>query len=150
MPTLTTHQEQLISLLLASFPAFQSGDAEAAVAAYALVIADAMPQDVEPGIRILLNGQYPGHDGRFAPSAPILASAIRMAMERRIDRERMARKPMLPPPDIEKTDESRERVRKMTEQVVKQLGEAMLTDDAADIKRRSEFWGNVNDRNTAA
>ena len=69
---MTDHQTALCSLLLGSFPTFSSGDAEAALAAYEIVMSNAAEQDLQPGFMILINGEYPGHDGRFAPTAPLM------------------------------------------------------------------------------
>lgn len=96
---MTEQQERLVSLLLGTFPNFQSGDAEAALAAYALVITGADPRDVEPGITMLINGELPGFDGRFAPTSTQLARAIRVCLERRVDAEIAARKALPPPVD---------------------------------------------------
>ena len=89
-----------MSLLLGTFPNFQSGDAEAALTAYAMVITKADPRDVEPGIMMLINGEMPGFDGRFAPTATQLARAIRSCLERRVDAENAARR-RLPPPVLD-------------------------------------------------
>lgn len=96
---MTDHQERLVSLLLGTFPNFQSGDAEAALTAYALVITGADPRDVEPGIMMLINGQLPGFDGRFAPTSAQLARAIRISLERRVDRENAERRALPSPVD---------------------------------------------------
>lgn len=126
-------QTALISLLLGSFPNFASGDGEAALGAYALVLRQADERDHEPGVMILINGEYPGHDGRFAPTAPQLASAIRMARDKRLERERIGRihQPALPAPDVEHSPESQAKVRAMMAEAVAKLGAGMRTDDAA-------------------
>ena len=106
---MTDHQTALCSLLLGSFPTFSSGDAEAALAAYEIVMSNAAEQDLQPGFMILINGEYPGHDGRFAPTAPQLATAIRMARDRRLEHERVmnSHQARLPSPEIAKTPEQR-------------------------------------------
>lgn len=70
-------------------------------------------RDVEAGVDSLLNGSFPGHNPSFVPPAPVVGSATRRAMEFWLDSERRANlgHPRLPPPDIEKSPESRARVR---------------------------------------
>jgi hypothetical protein len=140
------HQTALCSLLLGSFPNFSSGDSEGALGSYALVMARADQQDLEPGVMILINGEYPGHDGRFAPTAPQLATAIRMARDKRLESERRTKlsQPQLMAPDIQRTPEERARVKAkidgfLADQVVEQA-------DPEAIKRRNEQWAKTNAR----
>ena len=128
---MTDRQEALVSLLLGSFPNFASGDGEAALGAYELVLRQSDERDHEPGVMILINGEYPGHDGRFAPTAPQLASAIRMARDKRLDRER-DRRPQLAPPDIQHDPESQARVRQLMRETIAGLGGSMRSPDAAE------------------
>lgn len=132
---LTTHQEHLVSLLLGSFPNFQSGDAEAALAAYAMVITSADPRDVEPGIMLLINGQLPGLDGRFAPTAPQLARAIRVCLDKRVDAEIAARRRLPPPADDapEPTPEQKAKVRAILDNL--KLAEEHQADARAEERR---------------
>lgn len=132
---MTPNQERLVSLLLGSFPTFQSGDAEAALAAYALVIRNADERDVEPGVMILINGEYPGHDGRFAPTAPQLASGIRIARDRRLESERFRRLALPPPAEPEVSAEERERVKAGFERLVADMAAKARTDDAVADQR---------------
>lgn len=121
---MTEQQERLVSLLLGTFPNFQSGDAEAALTAYSLVITQADPRDVEPGIMMLIRGELPGFDGRFAPTAPQLSRAIRVSLERRVDRENAERRRIPPPMEDreEPTPEAKARVRALMEQVERTHG----------------------------
>lgn len=120
---LNQRQTALVSLLLGSFPSFQSGDAEAAFAAYQFVLRDVFDGDLEEGVSMVINGLLPGHDGRFAPTAPQLATAIRMCRDKRLDRER--RSNLLLPAPAEKVVSEAERLR------VKAKFEALL----ANVKR---------------
>lgn len=114
------HQTALFSLLLGSFPNFQSGDGEAALAAYEIVISRSEVCDVEAGVMSLINGGYPGHDGRFAPTAPQLAGAIRAKRDERLDSARRGRAPdnALAGPIIAHDEESRLRVKALVDQFV--------------------------------
>lgn len=142
------HQSALCSLLLGSFPSFSSGDAEAALAAYELVMSQADERDLQPGFMILINGLYPGHDGRFAPTAPQLASAIRMARDKRIDSEERTQRytPQLPKPEIEKTPEQRERARAKMEAFIQSVGAVDAHQNAEQIAAAKERWEKTNAR----
>lgn len=141
---MTEQQERLVSLLLGTFPNFQSGDAEAALTAYAMVIGNADPRDVEPGITLLINGQLPGFDGRFAPTATQLARAMRLCLEKRVDAENAARRRLPPPIDDapEPTPEQRAKVKAI-------LDNLNLGDEAEDRSRaegRRALHRRTNDR----
>lgn len=131
---MTEQQERLVSLLLGTFPNFQSGDAEAALTAYAMVIGAADPRDVEPGIMKLIKGELPGFDGRFAPTSAQLARAIRVCLDKRVDAEIAARRRLPPPEDApEPTPEQRARVKAMLANL--QLGEDAEADARAEERR---------------
>ena len=138
---MTEQQERLVSLLLGTFPNFQSGDAEAALAAYALVITGADPRDIEPGIMMLINGELPGFDGRFAPTSTQLARAIRISLERRVDREIAARKALPPPVDdwVDDPPEVKARNKARLDQLAADLASTMDMDKAPlrDLQRRT-------------
>lgn len=54
------------------------------------------------GVQLLLAGSVPEHDGRYAPTAPQVARAARMALDKRVDAESLERRlhPVLPAPDF--------------------------------------------------
>lgn len=125
---LTQRQTALVSLLLGSFPSFQSGDAEAAFAAYQFVIRDMDDRDLEGGVSMIVNGLLPGHDMRFAPTAPQLATACRISRDRRLESEQRSNLRLAPPPPVVEVSEE-ERAR------VKAKFEALL----ANVKRDKEL-----------
>lgn len=135
---ITQHQEHLISLLLASFPNFQSGDSDAALASYALVIEPNDPRDVQAGIRMIIAGELPGFDGRFAPTATQLARAIRLALEKRVDAENAQRRRLPPPADewVEPTPEQKERVKTLLLNLAKDLRADQTEQEAEDERKR--------------
>lgn len=142
------HQAALVSLLLGSFPNFQSGDGEAALAAYEIVLSAADERDLQPGVMMLINGEVAGHDGRFAPTAPQLAKAIRQAMNRRVDAEN-ARRAALPPPEDEWVDDSPEvkaRNKARLDQLAVDLAATLRTDEAETERRRLETMNRTNAR----
>ena len=143
---LTPHQEHLVSLLLASFPNFQSGDADAALAAYAIVIGQADPRDIEPGIMLLINGELPGFDGRFAPTAPQLSRAIRLSLEKRVDAEIAARKALPPPADdwVDDPPEVKDRNKARLDQLAVDLSATLRTEEAETDRRRQQLANKTN------
>lgn len=141
---LTSHQENLVSLLLGTFPNFQSGDAEAALAAYAMVIGKADSRDIEPGIMLLINGELPGFDGRFAPTATQLARAIRVILERRVDAESAARR-RLPPP-IEAREEPSEEAKARVRALLATLKTGEDEEDARRAEERRALLRRTNER----
>lgn len=145
---MTEHQERLVSLLLGTFPNFQSGDAEAALTAYALVIGKADPRDVEPGIMMLIDGELPGFDGRFAPTATQLSRAIRVALEKRVDAENSARK-ALPAPDDDWVDDPPEvkaRNKARLDELAASLASSMRTEEAKNDRKRQQLGNKTNAR----
>lgn len=142
------HQAALVSLLLGSFPNFQSGDGEAALAAYEIVLSEADPRDMQPGVMILINGELPGHDGRFAPTAPQLARAIRTARDKRLDHEAEERA-RLPKPDDEWVDDSpdvKARNKARLDELAANLAKSMRTDEAEEERKRKELANRTNQR----
>jgi hypothetical protein len=104
--------------------------------------------DLDPGVMILINGQYPGHDGRFAPTAPQLATAIRMARDKRLEHERRERlnQPRLAPPDVVSTPEERARAKTKLDHFLQNVGDRMRTDDATITKSRNHVLAKTNAR----
>lgn len=145
---MTSHQQALVSLLLGSFPNFQSGDGEAALAAYELVLSKADERDLQPGVMMLINGEVLGHDGRFAPTAPQLARAIRQAMNKRVDAEN-ARRAALPPPEDEWVDDSpdvKARNKAKLDELAATLASSMRTEEAENDRRRQQIHNKTNAR----
>lgn len=93
---MTDIQERLLSTLLATFPTFQTGDAEAALTAYQLVITKEDERDLRDGVLLIIDSRLPGHDGRFAPTAPQLARAIRTCRDKRLEAEAKQAKRLAP------------------------------------------------------
>lgn len=106
-------------------------------------------QDVNRAVSDFLSGDVPaGWNLAYPPSAPQVGSAVRRAMEARLDRENRARRlrPALPAPDVVKSPESRAKVAAMVAGVVSNLSASMLTEEAAQAKRRAELQTRVDDR----
>jgi hypothetical protein len=105
-------------------------------------------EDVETAVENFITGSAPGHNPSFAPPAPLVGAEVRRVMNLRLDHEARIRKPALPPPDIEKTDESRERVRKLAAQHIDQLASTLRTDDAAKTADRKKWQDRLDQRFT--
>jgi hypothetical protein len=58
-----------------------------------------------------MNEDFPNYDGRFAPTAKQLATAIRMARDNRIDSERRSALRLPPPPEKVVSQEERASVK---------------------------------------
>ena len=101
---------------------------------------------VEDAVDLVLKGELPGHDGRFVPTPPMLASACRMAAERvaRVRYLNRLRTPQLPAPDIKHTPESQERVRQMAQDAAERIGAVDLHTSETEIAASQERWAKVN------
>lgn len=101
---------------------------------------------VEDAVDLVLKGELPGHDGRFVPTPPMLATACRLAAER-IARARYLdglNAPRLPAPQIEHTPESRERVRQMALHAAEVIGSVDLNNSEAELAASKARWERVN------
>jgi len=130
---------ELLERLFRTYPPPANGNSEEQIRAdrierakvYFEALAIYETRDIDAGITALLTGSEPGVNPAFAPSAPQVATAARRALNARLDSEYRKRlgHPALPPPDIPKTPESRERVRALAQQFAGAV-DAMRTPDA--------------------
>jgi hypothetical protein len=117
-------------------------EADEMLAEYFDALTDYQTCDIEAGIRNMRTGSVDGFNPSFLPPAPLVAKAVRAAMHKRLDsehRDRLSR-PALPPPDIEKSPESRARVKDMISGLLKNLAmvEEAETTDSAMLRRAAE------------
>ncbi len=109
---------KLLSKLFASYP--QAQPTNEALEAYLEAVSDYGADDLKSAVHAFLSGSAPGvANASFAPSAPMIGAEVRRQMNMRLDseqRERM-RRPQLPPPDIPKSEESKARVKELTERL---------------------------------
>lgn len=134
-----------IQRLLSAFPAV-SGEPALILHNYLMVAEDFDADIVEEAVTLYIKGAMPGFDGRFAPTAPMLATGCRKAVE---DRSRVAylaglKMPRLPPPDLEKTPEQMARGRAMMEAAIDNLAahDALASAEALDASKAR--WEKVN------
>lgn len=98
--------------------------------------------DVEQAVTDFLTGNVPGGwNVAYAPSAPQVGSAVRRAMERRVEAERLNRLALPPPPDdfVQDPPEVRARNRAMMDALAASLASTMDMDKAPlrDLQRRT-------------
>lgn len=101
---------------------------------------------VEDAVDLILRGELPGHDGRFAPTPPMLATACRLAAEKNARQRYLngIKAPRLPAPDIKKTDAERERVREMAKHAAQTIGAVNLDTSEAEMAASKARWECVN------
>lgn len=101
---------------------------------------------VEDAVDLVLRGELPGHDGRWAPTPPMLATACRMAAEKNARRNYLSglNAARLPAPEIRKTDEQRQRVRDLAKHAAETIGAVNLDTTEAEMAASKERWARVN------
>lgn len=101
---------------------------------------------VEDAVDLVLRGELPGHDGRFAPTPPMLATACRLAAEKNARRNYLngIKSPRLVAPEIRKTDEQRQRVRELAKHAAETIGAVNLDTTEAEMAASKERWAKVN------
>jgi len=110
-----------------------------AVAPYEIV-------DIEQAVANFLSGSAPGVNPSFQPPAPAVGSECRRCMNLRLDSEHRMKPPALPPPDIEKSPESRARVKAKVAELIGKFSEQHRTEDAATAKRAADLQKRVDER----
>ena len=135
-----------ISRLLASWPSQAAVDGDEQLRSYLLAVEDYHIIDVESGIDGLIKGTAPGQNPNFLPPPAAVGSECRRQMNLRLDREHRMAKPALPPPDIERSPESRDRVKALVDAAVRNLTAATLDEHAARDKRVKALFDRTNDR----
>lgn len=103
-------------------------------------------RDVEDAISNFLRGVAPGFNPAFVPPAPQVGAEVRRVMNLRLDSEARSRavRPSLPPPDVKRSPESRERVAALMAEQIEKLAAGKRTEDAAAEKRRAELLARTN------
>jgi hypothetical protein len=110
-------------------------------------------QDVEAAVDAFLSGSAPGVNPNFAPPAPAVGGETRRQMNLRVDRENRERasRPKLPPPDIERSAESQQRVRDLMERTVNGLKAMSPDEDPQErhrkmLRRTNEYFDGERER----
>lgn len=105
-------------------------------------------EDVIQGISDFITGQVPGHNTAFAPSAPQVGSAVRRAMERRLEAARIGRLALPVPADDFEQDppEVRAKNRARLDALAESLASTMRTDEAEGNRVRQQLAAKTNQR----
>jgi len=105
-----------------------------------------LEDDVEAAVEAVLTGSAAGMNPNFAPPAPAFAGECRRQMNMRLRRAELARlgHPRLPPPDIEKTDEQRQRARAKMEAAIDSLSSGTALESAESLAASKARWEKVN------
>ena len=100
--------------LLAGFPSCRDFDVRV-VDAYVRSLQHFSEPDIELAVLRISRGGIDGYNGQFPPSAPFIARVSRMIRDERLEREARDRRlaKTLEWEEVEKTPESKERVREM-------------------------------------
>jgi len=95
-------------------------------------------RDIEAAVQSFLSGSAPGVNAAFLPAAPMVAAETRRLMNLRVDRENLDRRlhPALPPPDVERSPESRARVKALIDSAVTNLAAKSLDDPLERHRKR--------------
>lgn len=119
------------------WPSQAGDDGEELLRAYLFVADDYPADDVERAVDLMVKGIAPGINPGFRPKPSEVGAECRRQMNLRLDREKRekARRPKLPPPDIEHDAASRARVKAMVDAVVAKLSEGSLREESAANRR---------------
>lgn len=137
-----------IQRLLSAFPTTGTADPALVLHNYLMAAEDFSADDVEAAVTMYIKGSVPGFDGRFAPTAPMLATACRKVIDERNKQAYYASfsAPRLPPPDIEKTDDQRQSVREKMNAAIENLAANMALQSAEALEASKARWERTNDR----
>lgn len=137
-----------IQRLLNSFPSANPADPVQYLNNFMDVAEDFHAELVEAGVTILIKGLLPGFDGRFAPTAPMLATACRKAADDAARKRYLdgLNAPRLPPPEIQKTDDQRARACAKMQQAIDNLSAGTALESAEALAAEKARWGKVNVR----
>lgn len=106
-------------------------DLAATIKTYLHAVSIYETRDVIQGISDFITGNVPGHNPAFAPSAPQVGSAVRRAMERRVEAERLDRLQLPPPADdfVQDPPEVRAKNKARLDDLAASLASSMQMDD---------------------
>lgn len=125
-----------------------SDDGDELLRGYLLAVDDYPFCDVEGAVDALIKGIAPGVNPSFRPKPSEVGAECRRRMNLRLDSEHRAKmaRPALPPPDVERTPESRARVKAMVDKALGNLKSVTADEDAATAQRKAEMWAKTNAR----
>ena len=127
-----------IQRILALWPSQAADDGEELLRAYLLAVEDYHADDVTRAVDTMVKGTAPGINPGFRPKPSEVGAECRRQLNLRVDRENLDKRlhPALPPPDIERSPESRARVAAMVKQVAANLAAPPEEDPKERHRRR--------------
>lgn len=143
-----TQATKALEALFRTYPGFRSDDLAATVKTYLHAVSIYETVDVIQGISDFITGNVPGHNPAFAPSAPQVGSAVRRAMERRLESARLSRLSLPAPADDFEQDppEVRQRNKAKLDALAASLAANLRTDDAERDRVRDQISSKTNQR----
>lgn len=144
----TAQATRALEGLFRTYPGFKADDLTATIKTYLHAVSIYETRDVIQGISDFITGNVPGHNAAFAPSAPQVGSAVRRAMERRVEAERLDRLALPPPPDDFEQDppDVRARNKARMDALAEQLAANLRTEEAENDRKRAEMNRKANNR----
>jgi hypothetical protein len=133
---------EIITRLLAPF-GLSAGQGDEALDGYLIGLRDVPLDYVAMAVANFLGGKVERADHNFAPKPPEVALEARRLWHHDLRLQEVAH-PRLPPPDIEKTPESRARVKAKMAEFIHGIGESLRTDDAKAAQRRKAIFERGN------
>lgn len=125
----------------------EPSEADDMLRVYFEALVDYETQDIAAGIQNMLSGRVEGFNPSFLPPAPLVATAVRAAMHKRLDAE-LRDRPALPPPERdEPTEAQKARVKALMAHAAKTLGtdteaDAMRARRLTQLRRTNEYFDN--------
>ncbi|HYF34540.1 MAG TPA: hypothetical protein VD994_04560 [Prosthecobacter sp.] len=115
---------------------------------YLEAVEDWPADDVDAAVTAFIKGTVPGFDGKWAPTAPMLAGACRLAAEKRAREAYLdgLRRPALPPPPVEHSPEERARIQAMAKQASELLSSVSSAEDKQREVEVAQRWQRTNQR----
>ncbi len=138
---------QALDRLFRTYPSFQAGEAaDEALRVYFEAVEPYQTGDILDAAQNFITGTAPGVNPSFAPPAPAVAAECRRVMNLRLESEARSKKPALPPPDVVKSAESRERVRLAAAGLISSLAEQARTEEASKVHDRKSWQDRMDNR----
>ena len=106
------------------------------------------PGDVEQAVMDFITGNVPGHNPAFAPSAPQVGSAVRRAMERRLEAARLNKLALPPPPDewVDDAPDVKAKNKARLDALAADLAAVLRTEEAETERKRQQLHTKTNMR----
>lgn len=144
----TAQATKALEALFRTYPGFRADDLAATVKTYLHAVSIYETRDVIQGISDFITGNVPGHNPAFAPSAPQVGSAVRRAMERRLEAARISRVALPPPADdwVDDAPDVKAKNKARLEALAASLAADLRTEEADTDRKRQQLANRTNAR----